>query len=73
MALASGDRLRLEVSTSEFPSFDRNPNTLTPVATPDDLRVATTRVLQAPKYPSHLLLPVLPGPDTIQEICFKDD
>ena len=58
IALKPGDRLRLEVCSSEFPSFDRHPNTLEPAQSPDELRVATTRVFHSQEHPSHLLLPI---------------
>ena len=61
IALEPGDRLRLEICSSEFPSFDRHPNTLEPAGSAADLRVATTRVLHDAAHPSHLLLPVAPA------------
>jgi putative CocE/NonD family hydrolase len=73
IALASGDRLRLEVSSSEFPNFARHPNTLTPATKPDEFRVAKTRVLHEPKHPSHLLLPIVPDSDNVHEIRFKKE
>lgn len=59
-----GDRLRLEVSSSDFPQFDPNPGTGATAATTDV--VATARpshqsVLHDPQHPSTLLLPVLPA------------
>lgn len=73
IALAPGDRLRLEVSSSDFPNFDRHPNRLVPATGTEELRVATTRVLHDLEHPSHLLIPVVPNKDNVRELRFKDD
>lgn len=56
-----GHRIRLEVSSSNFPRYDRNTNTGTSAAdcTADDLVVAHNRVLHGPQYLSRLVLPVI--------------
>ncbi len=58
-----GHRIRLEVSSSNFPRYDRNPNTGGPVATAgeDDLVVAVNHVHHGPAHPSRLVLPLI-GP-----------
>jgi putative CocE/NonD family hydrolase len=58
--IAAGHRLRLEVSSSNFPRFDRNPNTGASSAEvrPDDLAIAHNRVHHDGTRPSHLILPV---------------
>lgn len=56
----SGHRIRLEISSSNFPRFDRNPNTGRPVATEVELRAARQTVYHDHERPSHLLLPVIP-------------
>jgi uncharacterized protein len=55
-----GHRLRLLVSSSDFPQYDVNPNTGVSAAAagPFQLRVATQTVFHAAARPSHLLLPV---------------
>lgn len=57
----AGHRIRLEVSSSNFPRFDRNSNTGGIIAreTEADFRVATNQVLHNREYPSHLVLPVI--------------
>lgn len=55
-----GQRIRLEVSSSNFPRFERNPNTGRPVADEKELRTAQQTVHHGRQYPSHLLLPVIP-------------
>jgi predicted acyl esterase len=58
-----GHRVRLEVSSSNFPRFDPNPNTGGTPLTLADAPVATAvnRVHHGPGRPSRLLLPVRPG------------
>lgn len=55
-----GHRIRLEVSSSNFPRFDRNPNVAAPVADVDiaDATTATQNVYHTPERPSRLTLPV---------------
>jgi len=55
-----GHRLRLEVSSSNFPRYDRNPNTGAPFAT--DARTVSARqtVFHDATKPSRLVLPVIP-------------
>lgn len=55
-----GHRIRLEVSSSNFPRFDRNPNTEEPFGTGTNLVKAKQRIFHDPSHPSHLLLPVIP-------------
>ena len=56
-----GHRIRLEVSSSNFPRFDRNTNTGGVIAdeSADQAAVAVNRVLHGPDYPSQLILPVI--------------
>ncbi|MFL5846634.1 MAG: CocE/NonD family hydrolase [Solirubrobacteraceae bacterium] len=55
----AGHRIRLEISSSNFPRFDRNTNTGGVIAEegPEDWRVAVNRVFHDEHRPSHLLLP----------------
>jgi uncharacterized protein len=56
-----GHRIRLEVSSSNFPRFDRNTNTGGTIAEDreEDVQVAVNRVLHGPGHPSRLVLPVI--------------
>jgi putative CocE/NonD family hydrolase len=56
----AGHRIRLEVSSSNFPRFDRNPNTGRAVADEKEYRKANQMVFHDGARPSHLLLPVIP-------------
>ncbi len=54
-----GHRIRMEISSSNFPRFDRNPNTGYPVADATELRPASQTIYHDARRPSYLLLPVL--------------
>ena len=53
-------RIRVEVSSSNFPRFDRNPNTGHPFGVDAELRKANQTVYHDQEHPSHILLPVIP-------------
>ena len=55
-----GHQLRVEISSSNFPRFDRNPNTGNEYGLDDVLRTAQQTVYHNEVYPSHILLPVIP-------------
>jgi putative CocE/NonD family hydrolase len=57
---AKGHRIRLEISSSNFPRFDRNPNTDRPVAEGTQFRRASQTVYHDRARPSCLILPVIP-------------
>jgi len=56
-----GHRLRLTVTSSRFPTFDRNPNTGHPIGQDAELRVATNRIHHDGAHASRLELPVAPA------------
>lgn len=55
-----GHRIRVEISSSNFPQFDRNPNTGNPFGLDAELRTAGQTVYHDAEHPSHILLPVIP-------------
>jgi putative CocE/NonD family hydrolase len=55
-----GHRLRVEISSSNFPRFDRNLNTGEDQATGTRFQVAEQRVFHNQRFCSHILLPVIP-------------
>ena len=57
---ASGHRIRVEISSSNFPSFGRNLNTGGSSDTTAEMREAHTEIHHSADYPSHILLPVVP-------------
>ena len=56
----TGHRLRLEVSSSNFPRFDRNPNTGRPIPTEIQPIAAVQGVFHGADQLSRLILPVIP-------------
>ena len=57
----AGHRIRLDISSSNFPRFNRNLNTDEPIPTATTIRVATNTLYRDAEHPSHVLLPVIPG------------
>lgn len=60
IVLAKGHRVRLEVSSSNFPRFDANPNTCKPTADETQTQAAQQAIYHLAKHPSSLILPVIP-------------
>jgi putative CocE/NonD family hydrolase len=56
-----GHRIRLDISSSNFPRFDLNPNTGEPLGRQRRSRVATNTVWHDGSHPSHVVLPVVPA------------
>jgi putative CocE/NonD family hydrolase len=56
---AAGHCLRVSITSSCFPRFDRNPNTGVAMAESTELRVATNRVALDARHASHIVLSVL--------------
>jgi len=57
-----GHRLRLEISSSNFPRFDRNPNTGADSADAAKLVPAENTILHDAEHPSALVLPIVVKP-----------
>ena len=55
-----GHRLRVEISSSNFPRFDRNLNTGADQATTTDRQPARQTIFHDSRYPSHITLPLIP-------------
>jgi putative CocE/NonD family hydrolase len=55
-----GHRIRVEISSSNFPRFARNLNTGNPFGISDEIAVATQTIYHSADYPSHITLPVIP-------------
>jgi putative CocE/NonD family hydrolase len=57
-----GHRIMVQVQSTWFPLYDRNPQTFVPnifAARPADFRPATQRVYRSARHPSHVTIPVL--------------
>ena len=55
-----GHQIRVEISSSNFPRFDRNTNTGEPIGTDGDFVSALQTVHHTAEYPSHVTLPIVP-------------
>ena len=55
-----GQRLRLDISSSDFPNFDRNHNTGKDFWTDSELKTARQTIFHDAEMPSRLLMPLLP-------------
>jgi uncharacterized protein len=57
----AGHRLRLDISSSNFPRFDRNTNSGGTIATDTekDIHQAVNRVYHDASHPSHVILPII--------------
>ena len=56
----AGHKIRLEVSSSNFPRFDRNTNTGGVIAADTELKPAVQTILHDAAHPSHVSLPIVP-------------
>jgi putative CocE/NonD family hydrolase len=63
IVIPAGHRLRLTVTSSDFPAFDRNLNTGGPIGLEARGQKAINTIFHDPSRPSHVLLPVLAGGD----------
>jgi putative CocE/NonD family hydrolase len=57
----AGHAIRLEISSSNFPRFDRNLNTGAPIGDDAAPRIARQRVVHDAAHPSHVVLPIIPS------------
>jgi putative CocE/NonD family hydrolase len=59
-----GHRIMVQVQSTWFPLYDRNPQTFVPnifKAAPADYKARTHRIWRSTKSPSHVVLPVIPN------------
>ena len=61
LVFARGHRIRLDISSSNFPRFDVNPNTGEPLNDNRRWRIAENTIYVDSRHPSHIVLPVVPG------------
>lgn len=59
ISIPGGSRLTLEISSSNFPKYDRNPNSGEDAFTAEKLNTARQKVYHGEIHPSYVLLPVL--------------
>lgn len=56
----AGHRIRVDITSSSFPRWDRNPNTGHELGADSELRPARQRIHHDPQHPSRILLPIVP-------------
>jgi putative CocE/NonD family hydrolase len=56
-----GHRIRVEISSSNFPRYNRNLNSGNPIATDTEITIANQTIYHDAEHPSHVTLPVTPG------------
>jgi len=61
LVFKQGHRIRLDVSSSNFPRFDANPNTGEPLNDNRRWTVAENAIFHDAEHPSHILLPLVPA------------
>ena len=61
LVLARGHRVRVCVSSSNYPRFDPNPNTGQPWTPDGETRIATNTLHVSAQHPSHIILPQCRG------------
>ena len=64
MVFKKGHRIRIDVTSSSYPRFDRNPNTGRDIATEVEPVSANQTIHHGRNAPSHVLLPVVPRPSS---------
>ncbi|MEM1402536.1 MAG: CocE/NonD family hydrolase [Pseudomonadota bacterium] len=62
--LSAGERLRIDVTSSNYPRLNRNPNTGAPFAQTIEMQPAQQTIYLNSRYPSHVVLPVVPPKGT---------
>jgi putative CocE/NonD family hydrolase len=62
----AGHRIRLDISSSNFPRFARNQNTGNPFGMSAEVKLANQTIFHNAEYPSHLVLPVIPASTATQ-------
>ena len=55
-----GHKIQVEISSSNFPKYDRNPNTGHKYGEDAELEKATQMMYHNSQYPSHIIFPVVP-------------
>ena len=61
IVIPKGHSLRVEISSSNFPKYTRNPNTGESPEEAVDFKKVKQTVMHSEAYPSHIVLPVLKG------------
>jgi len=60
MLFRKGHRIRIEITSSDFPRYNRHLNSDEPIGSARNIQIATQRIYHSKTYPSHIILPVIP-------------
>ena len=60
VVVKAGHRLRLHVASSEYPTYEPNPNTGRRITHDAEVTTATQQVFHDMLHPSHIVLPIVP-------------
>jgi len=66
-----GHRIGLEISSSNFPHYDRNPNTGAEFGQGTTFKIADQTILHDADHPSRIILPVIPTPVQARVTAFR--
>jgi putative CocE/NonD family hydrolase len=58
--LSPGDRIRIDITSSNFPRLARNLNTGADFAKTSEMKIANQTIHMSEKYPSKIVLPIVP-------------
>jgi putative CocE/NonD family hydrolase len=61
--LSPGDRLRVDITSSNFPRLNRNPNTGAAFGETTEMRSARQTIMLSARYPSRVILPIVHASD----------
>ncbi|MFV1964045.1 MAG: CocE/NonD family hydrolase, partial [Pirellulaceae bacterium] len=67
-----GHRIRIDISSSNFPRFDINPNTGEPLNEHRRQITAANTIYHDREHPSHIILPVIPRPKKGTQLFFME-
>jgi putative CocE/NonD family hydrolase len=56
----AGHRIRLDITSANFPRWDRNLNSAEPIGASEVMQPARQTILHNAQYPSHIVLPLIP-------------
>jgi putative CocE/NonD family hydrolase len=66
IVFGEGHRIRVHLSSSNWPLWDRNQNTGNPIGMDAEVRTAEQMIYHDQTHPSHIMLPILPTPEVTQ-------
>lgn len=58
----AGHRIRVDISSSNWPEWEVNPNTGEPLGQSRRIAIATNSIYHDEEHPSHVILPIIPAP-----------